>query len=530
MKLKLAIVATVSAVALLAGACLGTASADAPKAFRMIVGEPRSLDPNLVTDYSIYVNAQLFEPLARIDNSGKLTLLQAKSIEVGPDGRTWTITLNPDYKWSNGQPITAADWVYSWRRLLDPKLGGEVASMFYDVENAEDYNKGKVTDINQVGIKETGEHSFQVVTAKPAPQFRAILALTYFTPVPKAVVEKVGDKWTLPENILSNGPYKLVSHKNDESIVMEANPGYGGKKPAIGRVEMTIASGDLCTAQLRAYEAGEVDFTTCVPPQDIPRVLKEATLSKELKPFPAAATVWFQSDNSHAPWNDRKVRYALAFAIDRKAVVAAATADTGHVADVLVPDLIIADSTADAIKGTAEDAKKLLADAGFPGGKGFPPFTLTASANRGQPIIAQALQQMWADNLGITATINVLEENAYRAWVKARKAEPYDLMLNQWYTDYADPTNWYGDLVIADYRNTHFSNAAFADLVKQANAETDVGKRHALFLQANKILETEQPYTGLYNPTDLWLVKPNVAGLEHEGVLDEFHIGEASFK
>ena len=92
------------------------------------------------------------------------------------------------------------------------------------------------------------------------------------------------------------------------------------------------------------------------------------------------------------------------------------------------------------------------------------------------------------------------------------------------------PTNWYGDLVIADYRNTHFSNAAFADLVKQANAETDVGKRHALFLQANKILETEQPYTGLYNPTDRWLVKPNVAGLEHEGVLDEFHIGEASFK
>jgi oligopeptide transport system substrate-binding protein len=243
-----------------------------------------------------------------------------------------------------------------------------------------------------------------------------------------------------------------------------------------------------------------------------------------------AATVWFQSDNSHAPWNDRKVRYALAFAIDRKAVVAAATADTGHVADVLVPELIIADSSADAIKGTVEDAKKLLADAGFPGGKGFPQFTLTASANRGQPIIAQALQQMWADNLGITATINVLEENAYRAWVKARKAEPYDLMLNQWYTDYADPTNWYGDLVIADYRNTHFSNAAFADLVKQANAETDVGKRHALFLQANKILETEQPYTGLYNPTDLWLVKPNVAGLEHEGVLDQFHIGEASFK
>jgi oligopeptide transport system substrate-binding protein len=533
MKLRFAIAATVAAAALLAGALTGTpsaAAADPPKAFRMIVGEPRSLDPNLVTDYSIYVNAQLFQPLARIDNSGKLTLLQAKSIEVGPDGRTWTITLNPDYKWSNGQPITAADWDYSWKRILDPKLGGEVASLIYDIENAEDYNKGKIADVSQVGIKATGDHTFQVVTTKVAPQFRAVMALTYLTPVPKALIEKVGEKWIAPENILSNGPYKLVIRKNDESIVMEANPYYGGKKPAIGRIEMTVASGDLCTAQLRAYEAGEVDFTTCVPPQDIPRVLKDATLGKELKPFPVAATVWVQSDNSHAPWNDKKVRYALAFAVDRKAVVAAATADTGHVADTLVPELIIAGSSADAIKGTVDDAKKLLADAGFPGGKGFPQFTLTASANRGQPIIAQALQQMWADNLGITATINVLEENAYRAWVKARKTEAYDLMLNQWYTDYADPTNWYGDLVIADYRNTHFQNAAFADLVKQANAEPDVGKRHALFLAANKILEAEQPYTALYNPTDLWLVKPNVVGLEHEGVLDQFHIGEASFK
>src|SRR6185295_18623565 len=182
MKLGFASSVRVSAAALLAGALLGMlpAAAEAPKAFRMIVGEPRSLDPNLVTDYSIYVNAQLFEPLARIDNSGKLTLLQAKSIDVGPDGRTWTITLNPDYKWSNGKPITAADWEYSWKRLLDPKLGGDVASMFYVVENAEAYNTGKITDVNQVGIKARGEYSFQLVTATVAPQFRAVIARTNF--------------------------------------------------------------------------------------------------------------------------------------------------------------------------------------------------------------------------------------------------------------------------------------------------------------------------------------------------------------
>jgi oligopeptide transport system substrate-binding protein len=521
------------ALALLIGAIGGVhpaISADAPKAFRMIVGEPRFMDPNLATDYSIYVNAQLFEPLARIDNSGKLVLLQAKSIDVGADGRTWTITLNPSYKWSNGQPITAADWEYSWKRILDPKLSSEVASFMYDIEHAEDYNKGKITDVNQVGIKATGEYTFQVVTAKVAPQFRAIIALPYLTPIPKAVVEKTAEKWIAPENILSNGPYKLVSRKTDQSIVMEANPYYGGTKPTITRIEMTIASGDLCTAQLRAYEADEVDFATCVPSQDIARVRKDPTLGKELSPYPAAATVWVQYDLSRPPWNDKRIRHALALAIDRKAIVAAVSDDTAHATDVVVPDMIPGSNPSDAVKGTVEDAKRLLAEAGFPGGKGFPQFAITASANRGQPLIAQLLQQMWAEKLGIQASINVLEENSYRSWVKARKTEPYDLMLNQWYSDYADPANWYGDLVVGDYRNSHFDNAAFTDLVKKGNAESDVVKRREIFLAANKILEDEQPMSALYNPTDLWLVKSRVRGLNHEGVLDTFHIEEASFQ
>lgn len=530
MTLKTRSTSVAAALTILVTVCAGPSlafAAEAPKAFRIIVGEPRSMDPNLVTDYSIYVNAQLFEPLARIDNTGNLKLLQAKSIEVGADGRTWTITLNPGYKWSNGQPITAADWEYSWKRILDPKLGSEVASFMYDIEHAEDYNKGKITDVNDVAIKATGELTLQVVTAKVAPQFRAIIALPYLTPIPKAVVEKTGEKWIAPENILSNGPYKLVSRKVDQSIVMEANPYYGGTKPTIPRIEMTVASGDLCTAQLRAYEAGEVDMTTCVPSQDIARARKDATLGKELGPYPASATVWVQYDLSRAPWNDKQVRHALALAVDRKAIVAAVSDDTAHVTDVVVPESIPGGNPADAVKGTLDDAKKLLAEAGFPGGEGFPEATLTASANRGQPLIAQLLQQTWAEKLGIHVNINVLEENAYRAWVKARKSEPYDLMLNQWYSDYADPANWYGDLVLNDYRNSHFSNGAFTDLVKKGNLESDVAKRLEIFHAANKILEDEQPMTALYNPTDLWLVKSNVRDLNHEGVLDIWHIGEA---
>jgi oligopeptide transport system substrate-binding protein len=400
----------------------------------------------------------------------------------------------------------------------------------FDIENASDYNKGQISDVKQVRIKAIGDHTLQVVTGKVAPHFRAILALPYLTPIPKAVVEKVGDKWIAPGNIVSNGPYKLIDRKNDQSIVMEANPYYGGKKPAIESIQMTIASGDLCTAQLRAYEAGEVDFATCVPSQDIARVRKDAVLGKELSPYPASATVWVQYDQSRDPWKDKRVRHALGLAIDRSAVVAAVSDSTARITYTVVPESIPGSNPADAITGTPNDAKKLIADAGFPDGKGFPQFTITASANRGQPLIAQLLQQMWSEKLGIRSTINVLEENAYRAWVKARKSEPYDLMLNQWYSDYSDPANWYGDLVVSDYRNSHFSNDAFNNLVSKGNAETAVAERIAIFKEANNILEDEQPMTALYNPTDLWLVKSNLVGLSHVGVLDTYHIGEASFK
>ncbi len=524
------ITASASAFALGLGLAMGLAHAGNTNTFRMMSGEPRFMDPNLATDYSIYVNAQLFEPLARIDEKGNLVLRQAKSIDLVPDGRTWTITLDPAYKWSNGDPVTAQDWVYSWKRILDPRLASEVAPFLSDVENAEAYNKGKITDPDAVGIKATGEFTFQVKTSVVAPYFRAKLALPYLTPVPKAVVEKAGDKWIAPENMLSNGPYKLASRINDQSITMEANPYYGGQKPQIGKIEITVASDDLCTAQLRAFEASEIDFASCVPPQDIPRVKADAELSSQLVPYAIPGTIWAQYDLTRAPWNDKRVRQALSLAVDRKAIVAAVSDDTANPTATVLPASIAGSNTADALKGSVDDAKKLLAEAGFPDGKGFPQFTITASANRGQPLIAQLLQQMWQDNLGVTATINVLEENAYRAWVKSRKTEPYDVMINQWYSDYSDPANWFGELFIGDYRNNHFTTPEFADLVAKGNVETDPAKRIEIFKAANKILEDAAPMIPLYNPTDLWLIKPNVKNLQHEGVLDLYHIGEANIE
>ncbi len=520
------------ALALLASCAVagsGALAADSHSTFRMIAGEPRFLDPNLATDYSVNITAQLFEPLYRLRQDGTLDLLQAKNVGVSPDGKTWTIKLDPNYRWSDGKPVTAADWAYSWKRILDPKLASDAAQFLTDVVNAKDYNTGKITDPDQVGIKAIDDTTLQVTTTDASPSFRAIMGLPFLTPVPKEIVEKLGSKWLEPSSIASNGPYKLTSWQHDQSLVLNRNTFYGAKAPAIEEIDVRVASGDLCTSQLRAYEAGEVDFANCLPTNDIARVTG-GPLAKQLSPSPVSASVWVQFDNRRAPWNDKRVRQAMSMVIDRDAIVDVVSGGTAKASRVLVPADIPGNNPADALVGNLAKAKELLAAAGYPGGKGLPKLRLTASANRGQPLIAQLLQQMWMDNLGIDAAIDVLEENAYRAWIAARKTEPYDLVLEQWYSDYADPKDWYVDLFVDDGRHMHFVNKSFGDLVAKGGAETDQAVRAQTFRAANKILEDEQPAIALYFPTDLWLVKPNITGIEHEGVTDLFHVGNAAVR
>jgi len=500
------------------------------RTFRMMAGEPSSLDPNLVTDFSTYLIVQLFEPMYILRTDGSLQMLGARSVSTSADGLTWTFRLNPAYKWSDGQPVTAADYEFSWKRDLDPKVGGTVSVFLLDIKNASEFNSGKITDPSQVGVTAVDNYTLRVTLAHPAPQFRAVVGLPYLQPVPKLVVQKWGDKWTDPSHIVSNGPYKLTSWQHDKQIVLDANPYYGGTKPSIKHAVISITSTDPCVAQLRAFEANEIDFATCVPPQEISRVMKDPKLGAELKRLPMSGTVWVQFDNSRAPWNDVRVRQALAMVVDRKAIVDAITQGTATVAPVLVAKDIPGNNPVDALHGSVAQAKQLLAAAGFPDGKGFPKFTIMASAARSQKQIAELLQQMWSDKLGVSSQVSVLEENAYRAWIKARNTEPYEAVIEQWYSDYADPQDWY-DLVWAkDYRNIHYSDPAFTKLVDQGEAELSAQKRVALFRQANAILEKDQPCIALYYPADLWLFKPYVTGLHiDQGTLNLYYIASAHF-
>ncbi|QND29777.1 peptide ABC transporter substrate-binding protein [Sinorhizobium meliloti] len=523
---------TIRAISALAAAltvAVPFARAEDGATFRMIVQEPRFMDPNRVDDGGITIQAQLFEPLAKIGKGGELIYLQAKSIDRSSDGLTWTVKLRSDNKWSNGEPVTAKDWEYSLKRILDPQTASGNAQFLIEVKGAADYNSGNTKDDSIVRIRAIDEFTLVIETERVAPSFLAKLALPYITPVPEAIVKQWGERWTRPENIVSNGPYKLVSRVNDQSIEMQVNPYYSGKKPTISAIKMTVASGDICEAQLRAYEADEIDFATCIPIQDIPRVRKDPVLSTQLIANAESGTWWVQYDNSHAPWNNKDVRQALGLAVDRAALSSVVSDGTAAVAKTIVPPGIPGSDENDAIKGDVETARDLLAKAGYPNGVGFPPFTITVRDSDSQPIVAQLLQQMWQENLGISASINVMELKAFAAWVNARKNAPYDVLTALWVSDYADPENWYGDLITDDYRNSHFQNEEFAALIKKAKAATDETQRIAAYQKANKILEEQQPMSALYRESTLWLVKPYISNLRPDTTLSLYPIRDAEF-
>ena len=390
---------------------------------RMVIREPTSMDPNLAGDHSIWYVDQIFEGLYKVLDDGKTIWLGAKSLDVSKDGLTWTFKLNPASKWSDGTPVTAKDYEFSWKRAIDPKLASDTATFYSAIKGAEDYSAGKLKDVNEVAIKAVDDTTLQVKMDKPAPYFRSVAGLTYLYPVPRHAVEKFGDKWTEAGNIVSNGVFKMESWKHDQEMVLVRNEGYWGKKPTLQKVVFRIApAGELCTADFRAYEANETDFAMCVPTPDIERVQKDPALGKQLTAELLSASQFLVFDAAHAPWNNAKVRQALNLAIDREKVTQVLSRGLFKPTKVLVAPGIQGHKPANALKGGAAEAKKLLAEAGFPGGKGFPEFKLTAPDIRGNRILAEVLQQMWKDTLGITTTqVEIMEPKAFSAWRSGRK-------------------------------------------------------------------------------------------------------------
>ncbi|MGZ3669084.1 MAG: peptide ABC transporter substrate-binding protein, partial [Bdellovibrionota bacterium] len=368
--------------------------------------EPPTLDWNLATDYvSIGVLYHLIEGLAEY-NSKLEPVPSLASWKVSPDGKTYTYTLKPGLKWSDGAPLTAQHFWDSWERTLNPKTASGYAYFLFDVEGAKEYNEGTLKDPAKLGIKVLGDSTFVVTLRKPATYFATIPAFTVTFPIRKDLIAKFGRAWTEPQNMAVTGPFRLTEWKHDSKIEMAPNPFYRGPRPKLEKVNFYVVGED--TTAVSMFETGKLNYVSKLPPLDIDRLRKNSGYRSQ----PYLRGYYYGFNVTKAPFNDPRVRKAFAYAINRAELTSLLKGGQIPAAS-WIPKGMLGYNPNIGLQFDPSKAKALLADAGFPGGKGFPPVTFMFDSRGDNKIIAERLQAQWRKVLGVNLSVDSEEWKVY---------------------------------------------------------------------------------------------------------------------
>ncbi|SHJ81890.1 peptide ABC transporter substrate-binding protein [Tepidibacter formicigenes] len=476
--------------------------------------DPETIDPALnasVDGATILVNA--FEGLMRLDENDKAIPGVAEKYEVSEDGLTYTFHLR-DSKWSDGQPVKAQDFEYAWKRALDAKTAADYAYQMYYLKNGEKYNKGEAS-ADEVGVKAIDDKTLEVTLEAPTPYFLELTAFPTYFPVRKDIVEKDPEGWALnPETHISNGPFKVVKWDHNNVLALEKNENYYDKdRVKLDGIEFYMMT-EASTA-LSAFESGEVDYIEDMPTEEIPRLKAE---SDEFKIFPQLGTYFYVFNTTKEPVNDPKVRKALALAIDRKAIVEViAKAGQQPALTFVAPGIKEPDgkefyekANDYGLKETAQvdEAKKLLAEAGYPDGKGFPELTVIYNTSEGHKAIAEAIQEMWNKNLGIKVN---LQNQEWKVFQQTRDSGDFVIARHGWLGDYTDPMTfldmWYST---SGNNNAHWKNKEFDKLINEAKTATDEKARFEFMHKAEDLMMEDMIVMPIYYYTNPEMIKSYV--------------------
>lgn len=426
------------------------------------------------------------EYLARRDGDNVYHPAAADSWEVSDDGLTWTFHLRKDAKWSDGEPVTADDFVYSLIRYEDPKMANPYAGFFYAIKGAEEFNKGtgKVEDF---GVKKVDDYTFSVTTTQPIPYFLDVANWHYL--VPKHVVEAKGDAWAdSPETAVTNGPFIIKEWNKGQNVKYGLNTTYNGPwKPNLEQMEMVIIPQSGAPI-LQMYQAGEID-TAALSGDELAQVMADPATKPEVYTQIAFTSAYLFFNDTKAPFNDLKVRQAFSHAIDRDSLVKVMQGliepAYGHLPTGFPCSQ---NDNADFRKIQAYDpdaAKQLMKDAGFEGGKGFPDLELWT--RQGQYVReAEAIQNMLKETLGVNVTVKDQERDFYMNKLAAHEIE---FGLLQWGADFVDPSNffdWWGNQSRHTWKNDEFNK-----LIDQARPMIDQEARCKVYNQAEDILVSD---------------------------------------
>lgn len=474
--------------------------------------EPKTLDPQMSDGIpELILELAMFEGLTRLDKDNVPQAGIAEKWDVSSDGLKYTFHLR-DSKWSNGDPITAEDFKYAWIRGLDPANGSTYAYQLYYIKNGKQFNT-KEAKAEDLGIKVLDPKTLEVTMESPTPYFLSLTAYPTYFPVNKKVVDQNAKDWALkPETYISNGPFKMLSWSHKDKLVVVKNDNYWDAK-SVKLSQITFPLIEDIKSDLNAFEQGTLDGTATVPLEDIDRMRQ----NKILLSSPSLATYFYRFNVTKKPFDNAKVRKALSLVIDRKTLIDKVIKGGQTPALAFVPGGI---PDAEAGKGFRQvggdyykdndltEAKKLLADAGYPDGKDFPEVTLLYNTSSGHQKIAEAIQDMWKQNLGITVK---LRQEEWKVYLNSQEKLQYDISRAGWVGDYIDPMTFMDMFVTGgDQNQTGWGNKEYDSLIDTAKKSGDQKVRMEALHKAEKILTDEMPIMPIYFYVDTWVQKSYV--------------------
>lgn len=488
--------------------------------------EVQSLDPHKIEGVpESNINRDLFEGLLISDVDGKPSPGVAEKWE-NKDFKVWTFHLRKDAKWSDGTPVTAQDFVYSWQRLANPNTASPYASylQYGHIVNIDDIIAGK-KPITDLGVKALDDHTFEVTLSEPVPYFYKLLVHSSVSPVPRAAVEKFGEKWTQPANIVTNGAYKLKDWVVNERIVLERNTNYwDNAKTVINQVTYLPISSEV--TDVNRYRSGEIDMTYNNMPIELFQKLKKE-IPNEVHVDPYLCTYYYEINNQKAPFNDVRVRTALKLALDRDIIVNKVKNQGDLPAYSFTPPytdgakLVEPEWFKWSQEKRNEEAKKLLAEAGYTAEKPLT-FDLLYNTSDLHKKLAIAAASIWKKNLDANVK---LENQEWKTFLDTRHQGNYDVSRAGWCADYNEPTSFL-NMVLSDSSNNtvHYKSPAFDKLIADTLKVTDEAQRSELYSKAEQQLDKDSAIVPVYYYVNARLVKPWVGGYSGKDPMDNIHV------
>ncbi len=499
-----------------AGSGGSTGADDGEKAITVAINsETGTMDPagSIALTYLAYSVSALDE-LLTFDENGEIEYRAAESYEVNEDSTVWTFHLREDALWSDGTPVTSADFLNTITRALDPASGSGYANYLFPIENAEAIYNGEA-EMDTLGVETPDDHTLTFRLAEPCVYFLDLLRLPVYTPSCERYADSPDSGWdTDPETSLANGPFCLTEYVPDQYFVLEKNENYWDKD-RIHLDRITYRFFDDTQSMANAYQAGEVDVATSLPST----VMELYDGQDDLLVTDLIATRYIYFNLNVEPLDDVRVREAINLAINREELCQIVGTDTEPTYNLIAKYMkdketgeYFVDGAEQPFEENVERARELLAEAGYPNGEGFPTLTYSYPTLEMDSDTAQVIQEQLKENLNIDIELNAQE---LQSNYSSRYAGDFEMIRMNWTADFADPYTYLSMLLSnSTYNCSGIQDAEYDALVEQSNSESNPAKRAELMHQAEQLAVGEQFYImPLYAMKSVNLVDPNITGI-----------------